>query len=182
MLWAVYCTAILGFLRSGEVTVPSRATYDPDEHLSYGDISFNSQAQQTVAQVNIIASKMDPFQAGVMIYLGRTNCELCSLTALVAYYSMLGTEAGPFFQFRDGSPLSTAVKLQARQLRGDAYKSYHESASRVSKAVSEMHSNSTNTTITHKFLTGRVSSWQAHLKPITQFLKPGIGGWRKKQK
>ena len=106
MLWAAYCTAFFGFLRSGEVTVPSRAAYDPGEHLSYGDITFNSQTQPTVAQVNIKASKTDPFRAGVMIYLGRTNCELCPVTALIAYYTIRGTEAGPFFQFRDGSPLS----------------------------------------------------------------------------
>lgn len=88
------------------MTVPSRAAYDPGEHLSYGDITFNSQTQPTVAQVNIKASKTDPFRAGVMIYLGRTNCELCPVTALIAYYTIRGTEAGPFFQFRDGSPLS----------------------------------------------------------------------------
>ena len=48
------------------------------------------------------------------------------------------------------------------------------------KAVSEMHSNSTNTTITHKFLTACMNSVQAHLKPITKFLKPGIGSWWRK--
>lgn len=78
--------------------------------------------------------------------------------------------------------LNILLRLQARQLRGDAYKSYHESVSRVSKAVSEMHSNSTNTTITHEFLIGHMSSWQAHLKPITQFLSQAlvVGGGKQK--
>jgi len=65
MLWAAYCTAFFGYLRSGEVTA-----YDPGEYLSYGDITFNSHTQPTVAQVNVKASKTDPFRAGVMIYLG----------------------------------------------------------------------------------------------------------------
>lgn len=37
MLWAAYYTAFFGFLRSGEVTVPSLAAYDLGAHLSYGD-------------------------------------------------------------------------------------------------------------------------------------------------
>ena len=49
MLWAVYCTAFFGFLRSGEVTVLSLAAYDPGAHLSYGDIAFNSQIHPTLA-------------------------------------------------------------------------------------------------------------------------------------
>ena len=52
-LWAVYCTAFFEFLRSGEVTVPSLTVYDPGAHLSYGDITFNSQTHPTLAQVNI---------------------------------------------------------------------------------------------------------------------------------
>jgi len=74
------------------------------------------------------------------------------------------------------------LRLQARQLRGDAYRSYHESVSRVSKAVSEMYSNSTNTTITHEFLIGHMSTWQAHLKPITQSLSQAlvVGGGEQK--
>ena len=107
MLWAAYCTAFFGFLTSGEVTVPSLPAYDPGVHLSYGDITFNSQTQPTVAQVNI---KADPIHAGMLIYMymymGRTNCDICPVAALVAYYTIRGTETGPFFKFRDGTPLS----------------------------------------------------------------------------
>ena len=64
MLWAAYCTAFFGFLRSGELTVPSLAAYDPGAHFSYGDVRFNSQANPKVAQVRIKASKTDPFAKG----------------------------------------------------------------------------------------------------------------------
>lgn len=96
MLWAAYCTAFFGFLRSGEATVPSLAAYDPGAHLSYGDIKFNSQTHPTLAQVN----------TGVLIYLGRTNCDLCPVAALVAYHAIRDSGAGPFFRFREGTPLS----------------------------------------------------------------------------
>ena len=36
MLWAAACMCFLGFLRMGEVVVPSTAAYDPDVHLSEG--------------------------------------------------------------------------------------------------------------------------------------------------
>ena len=87
------------------MTVPSLAAYDPGVHLSYGDVTFNSQTQPTVAQVNI---KADPFHAGVLIYMymGRTNCDIGPVAALVAYYTMRGTETDPFFKFREGTPLS----------------------------------------------------------------------------
>ena len=49
MLWAAYCTAFFGF----EVREARLAAYDPGTHLSYGDITFNSQTHPTLAQVSI---------------------------------------------------------------------------------------------------------------------------------
>ena len=42
MLWAACCTCFHGFLRSGEATVPSQSTYNPDVHLSMSDVSLDS--------------------------------------------------------------------------------------------------------------------------------------------
>ena len=39
MLWAVVC-----FLRLGEVVVPSDSSYGPGQHLSFGDIAVDNQA------------------------------------------------------------------------------------------------------------------------------------------
>ena len=38
MLWAAACMCFFGFLRSGEVVVPSQSTYDGAVHLSVGDV------------------------------------------------------------------------------------------------------------------------------------------------
>lgn len=69
------------------------------------------------------------------------------------------------------------LRLQVKKKRGDMYTSYHSSLSRVSKAVSELKGDIANTTITNSFLTGRMSSWQEHLKRISPFLRLGRGIW-----
>ena len=79
MLWAACCTCFFGFFRSGEITVPTQTDYDSSTHLSYGDIMFDSKASPTFVQVNIKASKTDPFRKGVAICMGGTNNDLCPL-------------------------------------------------------------------------------------------------------
>ena len=106
MLWAASCTCFFGFLRSGEVTVPSMRDYDPDSHLSEGDVSLDSQSEPSVVQIHIKASKMDPFRKGVYVYLGRTGNELCPVVAVAAYIAVRGRLSGPFFRFVSGTPLS----------------------------------------------------------------------------
>ena len=61
MLWAACCTCFFGFLRSGEVTVPSMKSYDPGCHLSAGDVSLDSLTSPKVVGVHIKASKTGPF-------------------------------------------------------------------------------------------------------------------------
>ena len=39
MLWAASCLCFYGFLRCGEITVPSAIGYDPGSHLSLGDVA-----------------------------------------------------------------------------------------------------------------------------------------------
>lgn len=85
MLWAASCTCFFGFLRSGEVTVPSMREYDPEGHLSEGDVALDSQKNPSIVRVNIKASKTDPFRRGVYVFLGRTGNELCPVEAVAAY-------------------------------------------------------------------------------------------------
>ena len=106
MLWAASCTCFFGFLRSGEVTVPSVREYDIEGHLSEGDVSLDSQSEPSVVRVHIKASKMDPFRKGVNVYLGRTGNELCPVVAVAAYLAVRGRQPGPFFRFVSGMPLS----------------------------------------------------------------------------
>ena len=77
MLWAACCLCFFGFLRSGEVTVPSLKEYDSEGHLSVGDVALDSQRDPSVVRVHIKQSKTDPFRRGVFIYLGKTENDLC---------------------------------------------------------------------------------------------------------
>ena len=106
MLWAACTTCFFGFLRSGEITVPSQHEFDPGAHLCAGDVTLDSRSAPQIAQLNIKASKTDPFRHGVSIFLGKTGNRLCPVTALAAYLAIRGNQPGPFFQFRDGRPLS----------------------------------------------------------------------------
>ncbi len=105
MLWAACTTCFFGFLRSGEITTPPNQ-FDPGAHLAFGDVTLDSPSNPTLAQVNIKASKMDPFRVGVSIYLGRTGNLLCPVSALAAYLAARGGEPGPFFKFANNRPLS----------------------------------------------------------------------------
>ena len=42
MLWAAACTCFFGFLKSGEVVIPSDTDYNPASHLSFGDVCLNN--------------------------------------------------------------------------------------------------------------------------------------------
>ena len=117
MLWAACCTYFFGFLRSGEITVPSQKDYDSSAHLSSGDVTFNSQHTPSMAQINIKASKTDPFPKGVTICVGRTNNDLCPVAALAAYTTIRGSNEGPFFVLENQAPLTREqfVKKNSQQ-------------------------------------------------------------------
>lgn len=101
MLWAAVCLCYFGFLRSGEITVPSEKEYDPGAHLNFSDVSTDSRVNPSLVCVRIKVSKMDPFRKGVDIYLGRTNSALCPVSAVLAYMARRGDSPGPLFQFKD---------------------------------------------------------------------------------
>ena len=87
MLWAATCTCFFGFLRSGEVVVPSDSDYNPAVHLSFGDVSMDNATDPQFLKVTI-ASKTDPFHQGVRVYLGRTNTDLCQWQQCSATWSV----------------------------------------------------------------------------------------------
>ena len=117
MVWAACCVCFFGFLRAGEIVVPSLSAYDPSVHLSFGDVTLDSREALTLAQVTIKASKTDPFRKGVAIYLGRTSNELCPVTAVATHLAARGGTPGPFFQFQNGRPLTRETFVaKTRQL------------------------------------------------------------------
>ena len=101
MLWAACCVCYFGFLRSGEVTVPSEAAYDSSVHLNMSDIAVDSIYSPSTIKIKIKASKTDQFRKGVDIYLGRTHNQLCPVEALLAYIAIRGKEQGMLFRFED---------------------------------------------------------------------------------
>ena len=99
MLWAAVCMCFFGFLRSGEIVVPKDSEYDEAVHLSHGDVRVDNTVNPQYLEVKIKASKTDPFRKGVTVYLGRTDADLCPVSAILAYMVQRGTEKGPFFWF-----------------------------------------------------------------------------------
>ena len=117
-----------GFLQSGEITCPTQATFDASYHLTVADVAVDSVQQPRMVQVNIKASKTDPFRQGVCIYLGRTDNQLCPVAALLAYLAVRGNRPGPLFVFSNGQYLTRAAlvreirkALGAAGICGDTY-------------------------------------------------------------
>ncbi len=99
MLWVAICTCFFGFLRLGEITIPSESAFS---HLCFNDVSVDNIADPQVVNVQLKASKTDPFRQGVEIVLGRTNNLLCPVTALLSYLALRGNRQGFLFLFADG--------------------------------------------------------------------------------
>ena len=85
MLWAACCLTFFGFLRAGELTVPSDSAFDPSVHLSWGDLAVDNPMNSTVMSVRLKASKTDPFRKGITLYIGRVSSDLCPVSAMLVY-------------------------------------------------------------------------------------------------
>ena len=105
MLWAAFCLAFFGFMRSGEFTCPSIQAFTPDM-LSPDDIAVNSHTALSFITVHLKRSKNDPFGAGTTLHLGATGSCLCPVAAVLGYKAYRPPIPGPLFIFSDGSPLS----------------------------------------------------------------------------
>jgi len=94
MLWAAACMCFFGFLRAGEVVIPSASGYDSSVHLSQGDVRVDNTARPQYLEVRIKASKTDPFRKGVSVYLGKGCEDLCPVMAILIMVQR-GSAAGP---------------------------------------------------------------------------------------
>ena len=106
MIWAASTLCFFGFMRAGELTIPSDESYDPTAHLSFADIAIDDPSQPTIMEVCIKASKTDPFRQGVTVYVGRTYNDICPIAAMLAYLAIRGETSGPLFYFQDKRPLT----------------------------------------------------------------------------
>ena len=106
MLWAACCLCFFGFLRSGEVVVPSDTSFDVGVHLCFGDVAVDSHLEPSTLRVTLKASKTDPFRKGVVLVIGRGSQEICPVSAVLDYMSRRGPATGPLFVFGDGRCLT----------------------------------------------------------------------------
>ena len=106
MLWGACGLGFFAFLRAGEFTVPSRTAYDPSVHLSVEDIAIDSRAAPSIIRLRLKQSKTDPFRQRVDIHLGKTDSDLCPVTAVLTYLAIRGSAPRPPFLFHDGTTLS----------------------------------------------------------------------------
>ena len=113
MLWAAVTMCFCGFLRSGEVVVPSPSSFDPSLHLCYGDVMVDSNDTPSIVQIRIKISKTDPFRKGIFVYLGVTGGSLCPVAAVLDFMVRRGPGEGPFFTFANGSFLTRDRFVQA---------------------------------------------------------------------
>ena len=106
MLWAAASLCFFGFMRSGELTIPSDSAYDESAPLCFKDVTVDSIQNPQALRVRLKASKTDPFRVGVDIFVGKTGNELCPVTAVLSYMVKRGPSPGPFFRFASGAPLT----------------------------------------------------------------------------
>lgn len=106
MLWAAATLCFFGFLRSGEVVVPSDGGYDPAVHLSFGDVKADHSTPPQFLEVTLKASKTDPFRRGVTVIIGGTGDSICPVAAVLGYMVQRGPGNGPLFKFADGRYLT----------------------------------------------------------------------------
>ena len=106
MLWAACCLGFFGFLRMGEMTVPSQEAYDPAVHLNKGDVAVDDPAAPSILRITIKQSKTDPFRKGINIFLGKTSSDLCPVAAILNYLLERGSQKGPLFLLSNGKFLT----------------------------------------------------------------------------
>lgn len=85
MQWAASTTCFFGFLRVREMTVPSLNTYDSSAHLYFCDIVVDNLASPFIMEIWLKTSKTDLFRKEISVFVGCTDNELCSVSALLAY-------------------------------------------------------------------------------------------------
>ena len=140
MLWAAATLCFFGFFRAGEITLPTLKSYDHKRHLSWGDIAINCAKNPQTLKVHLKKSKTDQLGKGVDVYIGKTGCPLCPLTAIIHYISLQGTDPGPFFIFKDSLPLTKPAFInkvrQALQAIGLSQENFAGHSFRIGAATS----------------------------------------------
>ena len=105
VLWAICCTAFLGFFRLGELLLRSAEEFQPATDLAWGDVAIDSPSDPSMVRIHLKKSKCDQFGAGSDIVVGRTNLAICPVAAILGFIAIRGVSPGPFFQDVQGQPM-----------------------------------------------------------------------------
>ena len=112
LLWVAMCFGFYGFMRSGEFVLKAGEPFDPEHHITIQDVTVDSHSNSTVVRILIKKSKTDQFGKGALIYLSRTETDLCPVTALLAYLAQRPNIAHtPLFIERDGVALTKVAMM-----------------------------------------------------------------------
>ena len=102
--------------------------------MNISDISVDSVASPTAMKIKIKASKTDPFQQGVDLFIGKTGNKLCPVAAMLAYLAKRGQKEGMLFHFEDGRLLTrdrfvervrqalTAARIDCKPYSGHSFR------------------------------------------------------------
>ena len=108
MLWAAATTCFFGFFRAGEITTSQVNSFDPNINLAWGDVTIDNATSPSTVRIHLKQSKTDQLRKGAYVYIGKTNSKLCPVSAILTYMASRGPTQGPFFKFKDKTPLTKA--------------------------------------------------------------------------
>ena len=97
MLWAAATTTFFTFCRAGEITIGNGSRYDPQIHLSFGDVAVDNVKAPSMVSLQLKQSKTDQIRQGVKVVMGKTGDDICPIAALLHYLS-LGLQPWPSVQ------------------------------------------------------------------------------------
>ena len=101
MLWAAATLCFFGFFRAGEITVLSLTLFEPTKHLAWGYVAIDDAMNSQALRVCLKKSKTDQLGKGAEVYIGKTDCPLCPVQAVLGFMATHGIYVvGPIFQIR----------------------------------------------------------------------------------
>ena len=104
--WAACSLRFFAFLRSGEFTVPSQESYDPQWPLSEQDVEVDDRDHPALLRIHIKGSKTDQTRCGIHLFVGKTDNQLCPVAAVLVYLVARGRRPGPLFVLQNSQALT----------------------------------------------------------------------------
>ncbi|MGH0142117.1 UNVERIFIED_CONTAM: hypothetical protein FKN15_029170 [Acipenser sinensis] len=104
LLEAMFISAFCGFLPCGKITCWNQS-FDPSSDLCIGDLHRQSQVTYSLLLKH---SKSDREKKGVHVYLSKTHCIICPVSALFSYLSLrpMASNQDPLFLSPEGIVMS----------------------------------------------------------------------------